>query len=227
MEKLKKYKLSFEEAGEIIALFLEDTVLTDEKKDICISIVNRAARVPDDAESKYFFKFQGLLYPEHYFPASSWDCLKDPRELISTKIHLLAAQLINLKVDKPSERTFSGLIALLIGAQPSLDAVAMSAAHSSQALDLVNQLKEQHSIPAKSEREASTRSEPELIWIYPSTIEEFQERHPNLYSSVFRREPPVANRVDPIKLAQLKAAVPSRASKGSVKEPNRSEGFGE
>ena len=124
------------------------------------------------------FEFQNLLCPEHFPPASKWDCLTDPRELITTKIHLLASQLVNLKGMKPAEGTFAALIALLIGAQPSLDAAAMAAAHSAKALDLVNQLKEQHSLFARVEREASTRNEPELIWIYPSTIEEFLKRHP-------------------------------------------------
>ena len=95
--------------------------------------------------------------------------------------------------------------------------MAVKATQTPQALALVNQLREQHSILVKSEREASTRSESELIWTYPSTMEEFQKRHPDLYSSVFRREPPVANRVDPVKMAQFTDAVPPRRSKGAVR----------
>ena len=118
--------------------------------------------------------------------------------MISTKIHLLASQLVNLNVTKPAERTFAALIAFLIGAQPSLDAAAMAATHSSQALDLVTQLKEQHSTLVRAEREASHRSGPGImIWQYPSTMEELNQRYSDLYDSAFRREPPVANRVDP------------------------------
>ena len=51
-------------------------------------------------------EFQSLLCPEHYLPASKWDCLTDPRELITTKIHLIAAHLLSLKVHKPTEKTF-------------------------------------------------------------------------------------------------------------------------
>ena len=114
------------------------------------------------------------------------------------------------------------MIALLVGAQPAHAAAAMTASRSSQALDLVNQLKEQHSLLARVEREVSARSEPRLNWVYPSTIEGFQKRHPDLYSSVFRREPPVANRVDPVKMAQFKVAVPPRGSKGSVRSSSSS-----
>ena len=110
------------------------------------------------------FEFQSLLCPEHYLPASKWDCLTGPRGLITTKIHLIAAHLLSLKVHNLTEKTCSGLIALLIGAQPAHAAVAMTAARSSQAIDLVNQLKEQRSFLARVERKASTRSEPKLIW---------------------------------------------------------------
>ena len=54
------------------------------------------------------FEFQSLLCPEHYLPASKWDCLTDPRELITTKIHLIAAHLLSLKVHNPTEKAFSG-----------------------------------------------------------------------------------------------------------------------
>ena len=95
-------------------------------------------------------KFPSTLNPEHYLSERAWDCLGDPYVNIVTKIHLLAALMI----------ACPWYIALLIGAQASLDdGVALKAAQTPQALDLVNQMKERHNILAKSERKASTRNE--------------------------------------------------------------------
>ena len=74
----------------------------------------------------------------------------------------------------------------------------------------MNQLKETHSTLAKSEREASTRNESELIWVYPATIEELKLHHPELYRSVFNHETPIASKAGPNKLSQLKCVTPSR-----------------
>ena len=76
---------------------------------------------------------------------------------------------------------------------------------------------EQRSILLKVAREASTRID-DVIWKHPVTMGEFQRLHPELCSSVFGREPPVTSRSNPIKLSQLKAATPSRKSKGPLNE---------
>ena len=44
--------------------------------------------------------------PEHYLSDSAWACLSDPHVQLTTKIHLLAALMIALKMEKPLENMF-------------------------------------------------------------------------------------------------------------------------
>ena len=85
-------------------LFLEDPVLTDEAKDICVSSVNAAAAGDQITVPVNPPKFQSMPNPEHYLSEKAWDCLGDPYVNIVTKIHLLAAVMLALKIEKPSEK---------------------------------------------------------------------------------------------------------------------------
>ena len=104
-KQLQSYRVPLHEAAAMTALFLEDPVLTDEAKYICVSSVNAAAAGDQITVPVNHPKFQSMPNPEHYLSDSAWACLSDPHEQIATKIHLLAAVMIALKMEKPSVLT--------------------------------------------------------------------------------------------------------------------------
>ena len=89
-----------------------------------------------------------------------------------------------LKISKPGEKIFTSFIAILIAAQPQLDAAAMQAAKGSAALDLVNQLKE-HELLHKG---LNLKGVEPMIWIYPQTAEELSMSYPVLYNAVYQND---------------------------------------
>ena len=89
-------------------LVLEDPVLTDEAKCICVSCVNAETDGNQITVSVTTPKFQSMPNPEHYLSEKAWACLGDPYVNIVTKIHLLAAVMLALKIEKPSEKRFRG-----------------------------------------------------------------------------------------------------------------------
>ena len=101
---LQSYRVPLHEAAAMTTLFLEDPVLTDEAKYICVSSVNAAAAGDQITVPVNPPKFQSMPNPEHYLSDSAWACLVDPNVQIATKIHLLAAVMIALKMEKPSEK---------------------------------------------------------------------------------------------------------------------------
>ena len=67
-------------------LFLEDPVLTDEAKDICVSCVNAEEDGGQITVPVTTPKFQSMHSPEHYLSEKAWACLGDPYVIIVTKI---------------------------------------------------------------------------------------------------------------------------------------------
>ena len=89
-------------------LFLEDPVLTDEAKYICVSCVNAETDRDQITVPVATPKFQSMPITEHYLSEKAWTCVGDPYVNIVTKIHLLAAVMLALKIEKPSETRFRG-----------------------------------------------------------------------------------------------------------------------
>ena len=103
-KQLQSYRVPLHEAAAMTTLLLEDPVLTDEAKYICVSSVNAAAAGDQTTVPVNPPKFQSMPNPEHYLSDSRWDCLVDPRVQIASKIHLLAAVMIALKMENPSNK---------------------------------------------------------------------------------------------------------------------------
>ena len=103
-KQLQSYRVPLHEAAAMTTLFLEDPVLTDEAKYICVSSVNAAAAGDMIAVRVDHPKYQSMPNPEHSLSDSAWDCLVDPRVQIAAKIHLLAAVMIALKIEKPTDK---------------------------------------------------------------------------------------------------------------------------
>ena len=103
-KQLQSYRVPLHEAAAMTALFLEDPVLTDEAKDICVSSVNAAAAGDQITVPVHHLQVQTMPGPEHYLSDGTWDCLVDPRVQIASKIHLLAAVMIALKMENPSNK---------------------------------------------------------------------------------------------------------------------------
>ena len=89
-------------------LVFEDPVLTDEPKDICVSCVDAETDGGHITVPVTTPKFQSMLNPKHYLSEKAWACLGDPYVNIVTKIHLLAAVMLALKIEKPSEKSVRG-----------------------------------------------------------------------------------------------------------------------
>ena len=86
-EKLRSYKMTIAETAEITNLLCEtDAPIPPETKDACLSLVSSCSTNESASETKGNPKFQAHGNIENYLTDDDWQCLRDPRVPVTSKV---------------------------------------------------------------------------------------------------------------------------------------------
>ena len=125
---------------------------------------------------------------------------------------MLVNVLFDLHCDNADEHSRAEIVAIVIAAQPQLDAQVLVEASGPQALAMVHEV----ASLVTAQKAGTTRGNPDpwAFRTYPQNPAMWKAMVPaELYEEVYLAGPPVPCPLDLIVVARLKAAVPCRASK--------------
>ena len=144
--------------------------------------------------------------PDEYFTRGVMQKLEEPSMPMRSKIYELCAFMVALGVTHPTEPSIKACTGVLLMANYGTAALGMDGTAKYCILQDVKQML----------RTVGNKAKPSAIQVYPSSVNEFREKYPHLYTVAYHSDPPIGHGLKASDLSLVTASIPMRKTNTAV-----------